>query len=72
MLMTSIVVQRTTRDKLKQIGRKDQTYDQLITELMEERKRSITLTGKQEGMFGCGIETPSAKPDYVPKGAIKK
>ena len=32
---TSIIVENTTRNELRKIGRKDQTYDQLIKELIE-------------------------------------
>jgi hypothetical protein len=32
---TSIIVENTTRNELRKIGRKDQTYDQVIKELIE-------------------------------------
>lgn len=33
--LTSIVVQKSTRENLRHIARKDQTYDQLINELIK-------------------------------------
>lgn len=35
MSKTTILVEDTTRQKLRQIGRKNQTYDQLINELIQ-------------------------------------
>jgi len=32
---TSIIVENTTRNELRRIGRKEQTYDQVIKELIE-------------------------------------
>ncbi|HEY7570182.1 MAG TPA: hypothetical protein VH796_02315 [Nitrososphaeraceae archaeon] len=37
MAKVTILLQTKTRDELKAIGRKDQTYDQLIVELITER-----------------------------------
>jgi|GEM_PF-1484725 len=31
----TIVIEKTTRDRMKHIARKDQTYDQLINELLK-------------------------------------
>ena len=38
MSKTTILVDNTTRELLKQIGRKNQTYDQLLIELIKTRK----------------------------------
>jgi hypothetical protein len=38
MSKTTILVETTTREKLRQIGRKNQTYDQLINELIRAKK----------------------------------
>lgn len=38
MSKTTILVENTTRELLKQIGRKNQTYDQLLNELIKTRK----------------------------------
>jgi hypothetical protein len=35
MSKTTILVEDTTRQKLRQIGRKEQTYDQVINELIQ-------------------------------------
>jgi predicted CopG family antitoxin len=37
MSKTTIVIKTLTREKLKQIGRKNQTYDELINELIRKR-----------------------------------
>jgi hypothetical protein len=34
---TTIIVKKTTRELLKQIGKKEQTYNDLINELIEYR-----------------------------------
>ena len=34
-MRTSIIIEQTTRDLLKRLGRKNQTYDQLIKELAD-------------------------------------
>ncbi|HEY7570051.1 MAG TPA: hypothetical protein VH796_01660 [Nitrososphaeraceae archaeon] len=36
MSKVTILLETTTRDKLKALGRKGQTYDQLILQLIEE------------------------------------
>lgn len=40
MAKTTILVENSTKDILKHIGRKDQTYDQLINELIKSQKES--------------------------------
>ena len=37
MSKTTILVESQTRERLRQIGRKNQTYDQLINELIETK-----------------------------------
>ena len=37
----TILVQRKTRTQLKEIGRKGQTYDQVISELLDFRKNMM-------------------------------
>ena len=37
MTKTTILVENTTREKLRQIGRKNQTYDELIAELIKTK-----------------------------------
>jgi hypothetical protein len=43
---TSIIIDTKTRDELKQIGRKNQTYDELIKELIDF-KNNIDLPDRQ-------------------------
>lgn len=49
---TSIIVENTTRNELRKIGRKEQTYDQVIKELIEIKQN-----------FRYGIKN-SESPDY--------
>ncbi len=44
MLKTSIVLKPNTRDKLKRFGRKEQTYDDIVNELLEKAKESVNAT----------------------------
>ncbi|MGD9672081.1 MAG: hypothetical protein AB7U98_01225 [Candidatus Nitrosocosmicus sp.] len=39
--MTTIIIQNRTRDLLRKVGRKQQTYDDIINELLEKSKTSI-------------------------------
>jgi hypothetical protein len=41
MSKTTILIESTTREKLREIGRKCQTYDKLINELIDTKKRSL-------------------------------
>jgi predicted CopG family antitoxin len=36
---STILIQQTTREKLKKIARKDQTYDDLLNQLIEMKRR---------------------------------
>jgi Rad3-related DNA helicase len=50
---TTIVVENTTRQLLKQLGRKDQTYDQLINELAtlkQARQNKLFLGSKKTAL----------------------
>jgi hypothetical protein len=40
MVKTTIMIEDTTRDLLKHVGRKEQSYDQLINELIKNTVRS--------------------------------
>ena len=40
MSKTTILVEDSTRQKLRQIGRKEQTYDQVINELIQIKGKS--------------------------------
>jgi hypothetical protein len=39
MSRSTILVEQTTREKLKKIARKDQTYDDLLNQLIEMKTR---------------------------------
>jgi predicted CopG family antitoxin len=39
MYKTTILIQQTTRERLKKIARKDQTYDDLLNQLIEMKTR---------------------------------
>jgi hypothetical protein len=43
MSKTTILVESTTRERLRQIGRKNQTYDELINELIEIKSNQDPL-----------------------------
>lgn len=47
MSKTTIIIENTTRELLKQLGRKNQTYDQLINELVELKQ------APQDNMFSA-------------------
>ncbi len=56
MSKVTILLETTTRDELKAIGRKSQTYDQLIHQLIEEYRHgqaattaATTTTGSSSG-----------------------
>ena len=42
---STILIRNKTRELLKQIGRKNQTYDQLINELIETKSSQDPLDG---------------------------
>ncbi len=41
MALTTIQIRKNTRDELKKIGRKGQTYDELITKLLRVAKKDM-------------------------------
>ena len=60
MVKTTIAIETETRNLLKQIARRNQTYDQLISGLIE-RNRGL-LYQKAEGIKGY---EPSSPPDLI-------
>lgn len=42
MLKTSILIESNTRDELKRYGRKEQTYDDIVNELLKKTKESFS------------------------------
>ena len=47
--MTTIVIQNRTRDLLRRVGRKHQTYDDIINELLKKSKITINTNGNTQG-----------------------
>jgi len=53
MSKSTILIERETRQLLRKIGRKEQTYDDLINELVARCEK--------EDLSGSGFETPAAR-----------
>jgi hypothetical protein len=51
MSKTTILVESTTRKRLRQIGRKNQTYDQLINESLNELIRAKRSTKQDDLLY---------------------
>ena len=61
---TSIIVTGTTRDELRRIGRKEQTYDQVINELIKT-KQNLELEIKKTDLSNQQSHKLSvSKTDY--------
>jgi hypothetical protein len=61
---TSIIVENTTRNELRKIGRKEQTYDQVIRELIEI-KQNLRYRIKNSDSLDYHASTPtSSESDY--------
>jgi lipoate synthase len=61
---TSIIVTGTTRDELRRIGRKEQTYDQVINELIKT-KQNLELEIKKTDLSNQQSHKLSvSKSDY--------
>jgi hypothetical protein len=51
MVKRTILVETKTRDLLKELGKKDQTYDQVINELIQtKRKIEVNVDGEVESL----------------------
>ena len=44
MSQTTVQISKETREKLKKLGRKGQTYDEIIKNLMETSKKAMLFT----------------------------
>jgi len=42
LMRTSILIKTNTRDELRRIGRKEQTYDDIVNELLKKAKESFS------------------------------
>ena len=66
--MTTIMVSPQTRDQLKEVGRKNETYDHLLRKMLEAYKRQLLLQEHQRA-----LETGEFVPfDEVWKKALRK
>jgi hypothetical protein len=51
MVKRTILVETKTRELLKELGKKDQTYDQVINELIQiKRKIEVNVDGRVESL----------------------
>jgi hypothetical protein len=51
MVKRTILVETRTRELLKELGKKDQTYDQIISELIQiKRKIEVNVDGEVESL----------------------
>jgi hypothetical protein len=60
MRKTTVLIQTRTRDLLKKIGRKNQTYDELIYELIQEK--TTDSQGSLDRRIGILQPTESMSP----------
>jgi hypothetical protein len=68
MSKTTVLVETDTRELLRRIGRKEQTYDQLIRELIDERMKSkYSQRRTSEDLSGYGNETPTTRQISIDK-----
>ena len=67
--VTTILVQKDTVKDLKHIARKDQTYDQLIKELMQirltkhEAQKGLVVTSNQNQQDGATVQSAGEQID---------
>jgi hypothetical protein len=56
---TTILIETRTREKLRQIGKKDQTYDAVINDLIETRRNSQDpLDSRLTSLQSSGSSSP--------------
>jgi hypothetical protein len=59
MAKTTILLETSTREELRRIGRKDQTYDDLINEMIElKRKNQDPLDRRIKTLQSSGSQSP--------------
>ena len=61
---TSIIVEGSTRNELRRIGRKEQTYDQVIKELIEIKQKLELGIKKSDSLSNGLLDLELAKSDY--------
>ncbi len=43
LMRSSILIKKNTRDELRRVGRKEQTYDDIVNELLKKAKESSNV-----------------------------
>jgi hypothetical protein len=61
---TSIIVENSTRNELRRIGRKEQTYDQVIKELIEIKQNLRYRIKNSDSLEYQASKPSSAESDY--------
>jgi hypothetical protein len=61
---TSIIVEHTTRNELRKIGRKEQTYDQVIKELIEIKQNFRYGIKNSDSLGYQAYKQSSSESDY--------
>ena len=61
---TSIIVENRTRNELRRIGRKEQTYDQLIKELIEIKQTLRYGIKNSDSLDYQSSKPSSSESDY--------
>jgi hypothetical protein len=61
---TSIIVENSTRNELRKIGRKEQTYDQVIRELIEIKQNLKYKIKNSDSLEYQSSKLPSSESDY--------
>lgn len=61
---TSIIVENSTRNELRKIGRKEQTYDQLIKELIEIKQNLRYRIKNSDSLENQSSRPSSSESDY--------
>ena len=61
---TSIIVEGSTRNELRRIGRKEQTYDQVIKELIEIKRKLELRIKKSDSLANGLLDLELGKSDY--------
>ena len=61
---TSIIVENSTRNELRRIGRKEQTYDQLIKELIEIKQTLRYGIKNSDSLESLSSKPSSSESDY--------
>ena len=61
---TSIIVENNTRNELRRIGRKEQTYDQVIKELIEIKQNLRYKIKNSDSLGYQSSKQSSSESDY--------